>query len=908
MKHVATRLLTALVLLGFLVAQPAFAQVPVGTVKGTVLDPEGGTLEGAKLTLAGPELMGDLERESEEGGRFIFQNLPAGIYSLKVKAPGYNSYSRDQIQVDIGRSVILPIFLTKPGDENIIEIVESGSPTIDTQKTSTSEVLSTDFLEELPQSRDYQSAIQALPGVTGGANPNVQGSASDENAILLDGVNITDPVTGTFSMNFNFDAMEQVEVMTGSYGAQYGQSMGGITNITTKSGGNDLEMKYSLQLSNSNLSTYYPAAYSSGGVQLLPSELDQIRSSQETSASVGGPIVKDRLWYFASYTHVRSDRTQLGVAVPRIYEGNYVFAKLTYQPTNKHRMTFSYFTNPTSIDNWRQSQFVPPQAEARQFQGGGMLKMDWNWYIAANTRLSVRGYSFDTFLNVSPVPCTHDPFNAGKKCESYEAEGTIDVRTIGTIGLGGAYSADNYTRYTYDDRLRRNLSFELNHYIPELMGEHQITAGVDYTQLRWDYLSGFIGNKINYDLINDVTGSPTDPNNVSEYYYYEFDGPLAFHSAGNQTSVFLTDRWQVLRNLTFNLGLRYDNVSFFNDVGDRITNTNLFSPRVGVAWDPFKDGTTRISVHAGRYIDSGRFAVSSFLNERGGGQKLLFGELFGDSAGSTAIYDSGQNTYLSAPNLAAPHADEYTLALEREIVYDIALGVQAVEKRFSYLWEDDEVNFIWNEDASELLGVRYAGSIQDIYRLRTSNQAFRRYQALQFTARQRFPDKKLQLIASYSLSRNIGNSPSNLTATLDIPQQDQFLNGYLPTDRRHVVTASASYRLPLDFVAGVVGSYRSGSPFNLLYWNDWYVAYNNLREPRGTHGRNPGYGSIDLRLTKDVDLREWGKLEASIDLFNLTNNRTIASLATGYYNSYGLVLPGSIQNPRSVQFGVRLEY
>lgn len=908
MKQVAKHLLILLALIGLFASATTYAQTPVGTLKGTVLSPEGETLKGARLTLSSPALMRPQEKAAEEGGRFIFQDLPGGVYSLRVEMAGFNPYVREKIQVDIGRTVNLPIFMTRPESGEVMVITEQGSPTVDVEKTTTSEVLSADFLEELPQTRDYQSTIQALPGVTGGANPNVQGSASDENAILLDGVNITDPVTGTFSMNFNFDAMQQVEAITGAYGAEYGQSMGGITNITTKSGGNEMEMKFTLSVQSGLLSPNRPAIFDASGLQLVPSELDRVFNLSETAVSMGGPVIKDKLWFYLSYSYNRSQITTLGVSVPRDYRGHYFFGKMTYQPVNAHQIVFSYFTNPTAIDNFRQSAFAPPESEATQFQGGGLLRLDWKWFINPNTRLETRVYSFSNFINVYPVPCTHDPFSGAKPCETWEEEGAIDFQTIGTLGVGNAYSADNYPRYTFDNRMRNNASMQLSRYTADLLGEHQSLVGVDYTQLRWDYLSGYIGNKYNVDILSDPYGSPYDPTNVELYYYLEYDGPQAFKSSGNQLSVFASDSWKPLRNLTMNYGLRFDSASFYNDVGDRVTNVKLVSPRFGVAWDPFKDQTTLLRFHIGRYIDTGRFAISSFINERYGGSKLILGDYFTGSENSLYLYDSGQSRYLTSNNLISPHTDEITVGLEREIVYDIALGVTGVAKWFSNLWEDDEVNLIWNENATQVLGGRYAGEINDIYRLRTPDEAFRRYQALQFTARQRFPDKKLQLIASYSLSRNFGNTATNLTANLDLAQQNPYYIGNLANDRRHVFKASGSYKLPLDFVLGANVDYQSGTPFNLYYYNDWYLAYNNLREPQGVHGRNPGWWTADVRITKDVDLRKFGKMEASFDVFNLLNNRDTTAISQGVYDLYGFIVPASILRPRSFQFGLRLEY
>ena len=147
-------------------------------------------------------------------------------------------------------------------------IVEDSRPTLDTEQTSRGEVLSKDFLDRIPAGRSYQSVISSTPGVIGGGNPNVAGAGYNENTYMLDGVVITDPVTGTFSVNFNFDAIEQIEVLTGAFDPEYGQNLGGQINIVTETGGNTLEFLTNIWYETANWSPKMDARYAADGAEL----------------------------------------------------------------------------------------------------------------------------------------------------------------------------------------------------------------------------------------------------------------------------------------------------------------------------------------------------------------------------------------------------------------------------------------------------------------------------------------------------------------------------------------------------------------------------------------------------------------------------------------------------------------
>ena len=145
---------------------------------------------------------------------------------------------------------------------------------IDTESGNQGSVLTKEFLQRIPAGRSYQAAAQLAAGVTGGANPNIAGASSNENTYMVDGINITDPVTGTFSLNFNFDAIEQLQVLTSAYDPEYGQNLGGSINIVTDSGGNTLQFNLYSEYQNGVWGPKRDEVWAADGTQLAPTDFD----------------------------------------------------------------------------------------------------------------------------------------------------------------------------------------------------------------------------------------------------------------------------------------------------------------------------------------------------------------------------------------------------------------------------------------------------------------------------------------------------------------------------------------------------------------------------------------------------------------------------------------------------------
>ena len=229
-----------------------------GQIRGRVLDTDGTAVPGTLLTVTSPTMIGPRQAETNEDGEFLLTQLPTGEYRVEAVKPGFNTWATQGVRVSPGGTTTLTVTLALAQGGEVIIITDT-PPVVDVEKVRGGVNLTSAQLRDLPTAgRDYQSVVAVTPGVVGSGNANMRGGMDSANQFYLDGVNITDPVTNTFSMNMNYDAIQELQVITGGMDAEYGRSLGGAVNIVTKSGSNELEVLGSVFYSDENFELYKP--------------------------------------------------------------------------------------------------------------------------------------------------------------------------------------------------------------------------------------------------------------------------------------------------------------------------------------------------------------------------------------------------------------------------------------------------------------------------------------------------------------------------------------------------------------------------------------------------------------------------------------------------------------------------
>jgi len=375
-------LLLSLAALGF--AQQGSESSVKGSLSGVVLDPSEAVVSGAKVTITGPT--GDKSMQSDPEGRFLFQVLTPGFYSVKIEKDGFKATDVKQAEVVTGRTSSISIKLELGASSTVVE-VSGAAVTVDTTSTATDSNLTDTFYQSIPVGRGVTGLFYAAPGVssgggTGTANPSIAGGTGLENNYVADGVSITDGGfggIGVYSRNYgslstgiNLSFVKEVQVKTGGYEAQYGKSTGGIVQIVTKSGTNQLHGSVGGYFAPQQMEATRSQAddFDAGSTQQRFNLYGKIlhQSNYDLDTQVGGhvPGLKDHLFFFGAFNPqwntdhdqfaqfrnpsdlVNGVPTQTSLGNRNVAVNVYSYAgKGTFRLNDKHQFEFSIFGDPT---------------------------------------------------------------------------------------------------------------------------------------------------------------------------------------------------------------------------------------------------------------------------------------------------------------------------------------------------------------------------------------------------------------------------------------------------------------------------------------------------------------------------------------------------------------------------------
>jgi hypothetical protein len=901
-KNLLFSLLTAGLVL--CMASPAVAQVTqTGTVVGTVTDETGGALPGVTISIAGPSMITkDLQVYTNERGTFRIPAVPPGRdYNVTASLSGFQTISKTDIWVRVGQATKVDFQLTIAKMEEEMTVLGE-APVVDVEKTDLGENLDSQFIQNLPTSRSYQGVLLLIPGISSdpnsgaGGNYNVHGGSVRDNAYLIDGVNTTDPATGTFATNFNFDAIEEMEVKTGGYEAEFGQASGAVVNIVTKSGGND----FSGEL---NMYTIQDALNSPRTDPETGEKYDDTLEWEEyePSANIGGPIARDRVWFFGSYAYTYQNRTfQENQSIPRNWRGHLFMAKGTFQLNEENKLVVQYQGDPTQITNLSQSEFITESAQPRQDQAGKFINSQWQSIINQNTLLTVQGAFRRQHLDYT---------NKDKDLETFNYTDRVWDPVLGRYVT---YSYGNVGSFQLNTRDRFVLNSALSYYKDDFGGTHDFKFGGEVEYSTTIFEPGIPGG-VSYSYREGQNYRKTTQVRVAQ------------EDKSYRISAYAQDSWSPTPGLTMNLGVRLDSQDTHNEVEQLWRWTNI-APRLGFAWDIMNDGKNVFRGNYSRFY----FPIIAQYNT------------FSVSYNTTTTYDwdaaagewvfrnqSGQpGGNLLDDDLTAPYTDEFSVGFEREIVRDLAVGANVIYRKTQNFVEDQEVNNTWDglggntgtgEWDPSITGVD--GTSNFIYELRNIGGETE-YKGLELTFRKNFSNN-WQMLASYVLSKAEGDVMGDYTGSSSIsPEWDtpaisgdgfgpygpnQY--GAMNFDQRHVLKINGTYFFPYGINAGAAYTYQTGTPYNHYYWHDGYAGNLILYDPRGQFQYDNRH-RLDLRAEKTFEL-PWGNLGLLVDFFNIFNDDTIVSVTESGDeddpdSDFGR--PLSLVAPRRLQLGVRFTF
>ena len=281
-----------------------------GRLLGQLADAQGAALPGVTVTVSSPALQGTQTQVTDGEGNYRFPSLPPGHYTVKAELASFKTVEQP-VDIGLDRTVTLNLKMSLAGVTESVT-VQATSPTVDTTSTTTGVSVTPDMFNKLPVRRDFYALTTMAPGVTSDmVGPIVYGSSSAENQYIIYGLNTTGVQLGDKGKTLNNDFVQEVEVKTGGLPAEYGRMTGGVVNVLTKSGGN--------QFSGSvfGFGEVEPLQSNNSTADERPETTTQIvdiAHQADAGVSLGGFILKDRLWYFGAYNRVneRDDTTSSG--------------------------------------------------------------------------------------------------------------------------------------------------------------------------------------------------------------------------------------------------------------------------------------------------------------------------------------------------------------------------------------------------------------------------------------------------------------------------------------------------------------------------------------------------------------------------------------------------------------------
>lgn len=333
----------------------AFAQTQTtGSIEGQVTDPDGKVVPNATVTVSGANLISAQTAQSDDQGRFRVLNLPPGRYTVTVAATsGFAETTRSDVEVNLSKTSTADVQVRLAGTTAEVTITDTSGASVDVNANTTGTNVSNEQFNNLPTQRTVQSLYTIAPTVSRSGlrdasgrdrDPSVGGSSGPENNYILDGVNTTDPAFGGSGANLPFEFVQEVEIKTGAYGAEYGKSTGGIFNVITKSGGNEVHGDVFGYFTTEGLVRTTKNFPFTGAAPNGFSEVD-------AGVDIGGPIAKDKLWFFGAFNPQRRKNSFLTQTFHQEVENEittpFYSGKLTWGINQNHTFTASTFADFT---------------------------------------------------------------------------------------------------------------------------------------------------------------------------------------------------------------------------------------------------------------------------------------------------------------------------------------------------------------------------------------------------------------------------------------------------------------------------------------------------------------------------------------------------------------------------------
>ena len=952
-------------------AVPMLAQGVSAQLSGVVLTKDGAAIEGASVAIRNTETGFSRVIRTDAKGRYLAAILPVGPYTVSVTKDGFQTATGLKVNLNLGDAAPLNIRLATVGGATV-EVVATGVQ-VDSERASTATIVSPDALANLPVfNRSFTSLATLTPQVIVADRGNlaIGGQRGINTSINIDGGDTNEPffggamgaAEGKTPFTISIEAIREYQVVTDGASAEFGRMGGGYVNAITKNGGNEI--------AGSVFFYKRPQSMVARGANLngVPdsNKVGDFKQDQ-FGFSVGGPIIKDKLFYFVTYDGQRktdpvnfifggNQPVALDPTVPgQANDAALLSRGQSYDPKSDSDTLFVRFDWNVSTDHQVQFRINRSDFRGDAYTASGTylntyentisddiktlgLVGQWNWTIN------------NSLLNEVRV-------NYGKDEMPRKTRASIPMVTVNRVGI---YGANQYPRDYETTRLQ--LTESLAYVTPVF----QIKAGVDFNRIdvAETFASTWQGAYYFSNLGNFRQGNWTDYNqrfslnpNLSGWEAGKFDATEDQIAAyvqsdlriGNDIKVGLGLRWDYQTHPDFPIANFGNKLATTMPVNAKVPTDSQISPRLSFTWTPSFDRSVVVRGSAGRYVSTTpsvflyqaytlngeRMAAIRFTAEAG---SLVRGAtwdannpyVFPDYATAVAAGGAAARTdiFSFSPDFTNPHTDRANIQIERGFDFGWVFGLSAAYAKSAHLERLKDLNqnpTVLNATNNRwsIVGARPNASYQRMAMYVSDAQGL--YHAYTASAKYQKDDSPFyaQVFYTYAIDKDNDSNERNFSGYTQ--QNTQRLGddwGYSDRDRTHALTGAVSYheRRWSGIQAGVSFRYVSGTPYSMIYGRDMNgdgVNNDRLFRDGVDTGRNTQRRSsnttIDLKLSRDFKLYKRIRLAVSAEVFNLLNRHDTylyERVDSGSTDAIPLTSTSlsEIGSARQVQLGAKLSF
>jgi len=963
-----------------LCAAPTFAQTTQGRLTGLVADTQGAILPGVTVTATSPSLIGVQTTVTQPDGKYLFPALPTGVYKLAFELSGFQKLTRENIQVILGQTISVDVQLPIASLSESVNVT-GASPVVDVTTTKVGTDLKGDALVAVPNSTDVWGALSEAPGVrmqgfdVGGSHKSQQSGyevfgITNQARVVSDGVDHTEGVGGT---GFYEDYYANEEVTVSGLGSDVEMNSGGAAIATTiKTGGNIFHGLENIAyepgkfvgsngVASDITSRGYTCPPNSNGV---PQCDNPVLLFYEGHLDLGGPIVKDKSWFYGAYNHFKINKAVAGVSQSVATDlgifDNFT-GKATWKPTQNNTI-IGYFQQGRKQKPYRGlSTLTPPESILAQDSYSRMGKGEWQRVFTNRLFLDVNVGSF--YLNWPMQPAV-----------DYKTSPPLQFRGNGSRA-GAGWIPFTTTRH------KPQVKAQATYYLPDKAGSHDFKFGFENLYDSYRYGHNGRSGPIRYSYKGINTSLPPD-----RIIFLDTGDPGSYGSswvAGPNIDMhyafYAQDRWAPNNRLTITLGLRidyqrvgygdairqpliHDQIPVGLDSGctvapcyifpastnvpahDFLKNTNP-APRLGVSYDLTGKGRTVLKAFYGRYYNN--LADGFSAANPGDIRQATFNfiDVYGDqryhgpeNLGTLRSRTGGADAPID-PNMKTPYAEEISGSFETQLPGESAVRVTYVRKNQRNTAPFYGTNLIpaWvgqltvpatetvNGQVYNLLDVpdAVANSTDGLYTNFPGDSDYH-YDTIELAYNKRLKNFFVQTSFDYQWRSDLRSPCSTTCNTADISTSplsadpigtNYFIDPNPAVPNRQKTTIYhfqflGRYTLPYEIGAALNWRYQSGFPYAQYASDSPDLNVSAVGAPFFTQNlnqnRSENVSLVNLRFDKGFSLGGRTKLTGMFDIYNLLNRDPVTNFNMIAGGSYKTVI--AVLDPRVFQIGARFEF